>query len=199
MRCAAQQKYGSRNVLAGNVYAQPVANSNVIGYPECILTRITEYLSLLFWWNLFLWDVSAKTVWFVFQDESLWGWSQWLKLSAETDKAEPQLQSLCRFKRAGKEWEVVKINCYWGFKRIKSCSLFLKMACLQKPSDRQFPISSSSISKEHGAYNSLQLLAKKMRLLMNMNLGACAAHCYLNTDIPVFLEYCINVLNGNFW
>lgn len=34
---------------------------------------------------------------------------------------------------------------------------------------------------------------------MNMNLGACAVHCYLNIGIPVFLEYYINVLNGNFW
>lgn len=32
-----------------------------------------------------------------------------------------------------------------------------------------------------------------------MNVGACAAHYYLNIGIPVFLEYSVNVLNGGFW
>lgn len=45
----------------------------------------------------------------------------------------------------------------------------------------------------------IDVTARKMRLLINMNVGACAARCYLNVGIPAFLEYSVNVLNGGFW
>lgn len=98
--------------------------------------------------------------------------------------------------KSGEGWEVVKINCYRGFLRIKCYSLFSNIAFLKSPPTDHFKLHLPIFQRSTEFTALIDLTARKMRLLINMTVSACAAHNYLNIGMPVFLEYSVNVFGS---
>lgn len=73
------------------------------------------------------------------------------------------------------------------------------MAFLKSPQIDHFELHLPVFQRSTEFTTLIDLTARKMRLLINMTVSACAAHSYLNIGMPVFMDYSVNVSSGGFW